>query len=169
MDKLTAVINKRVQRLFANTQYVFDYVDDDLLAKKLCKWPLWRQLFHMLHSMDQWFINPFNYLDPREDGFLITALNTEVDMAPMKKSELSDYYDSIKAKIQTYLSTLTDEELAASPECSPLSRLDLILAQFIHIMYHVGLIHGCILIERGEIPEYFSNSAPVWPVGIRKE
>lgn len=169
MNTLTNIVMDRAQRLFENTQFVFDYVDDALLAKTLSKWPLWRQLFHMLHSMDQWFINPFKYVDPREDGFLITALNTEVHMAPMTKRELTDYYLDVNTKVQAYLSSLSDEELAAKPEDSKLTRLDLILGQFIHIMYHIGMIHGCILMERGEIPEYSSMSPPVKPVDIRKQ
>ena len=84
----------------------------------------------MLHSMDQWFINPYTYKDHRSDGFEIAALNTE----------LTEY-----------------------PEKSKFTKLELILGQFRHIMFHIGMIYGCILMERGEIPNYAGLADPIKP------
>jgi hypothetical protein len=35
-----------------------------------------------------------------------------------------------------------------------LTRIELILAQFRHIFYHIGYLHCCLKIEKGRMPEY---------------
>ena len=160
-ERLIEIINDQASRLFRNTEYVFDYVDDKLLSKKICKLPLWRQLYHMLHSMDQWFLNPFRYKDHRKDGFNIAGLNTELEMEAVKKDELLKYYKKIRAKVRNYLSNLTVNELAEYPEDCKFTKFDLLLGQFRHIMFHIGMIHGCILMENGEIPNYVGLSPPI--------
>ena len=35
-----------------------------------------------------------------------------------------------------------------------LTKLELILAQLRHIFYHIGYLHCCIKMEKGESPEY---------------
>ena len=162
-ERLIEIINHQASRLFTNTEYVLDYVDDALLARKISKWPLWRQLFHMLHSMDQWFINPFDYRDHLSDGFAIAALNTEIEMGPIKKAELVKYYNLIEPKIRAYLSNLKVASLIEYPPNCKFTRFDLLLGQFRHIMFHIGMIHGCILTERDEIPNYIGLSKPVRP------
>ena len=42
--------------------------------------------------------------------------------------------------------------------------LDLILGQFRHIMFHIGMIHGCILMKNGEIPDYVGLAKPIRPI-----
>lgn len=161
---LVSIINDQSKQLFKNTEYVLDYIDGKLLTENICKWPLWRQLYHMLHSMDQWFLNPFRYQDEREDGHEIAALNTEIERAPLSKTELRDYYRQTKDKITAYLGDLKETALTECPEGSRFTRLDLILGQFRHIMFHIGMIHGCILMRNGEIPDYVGLSEPVRPV-----
>ena len=163
-ERLIEIINDQASRLFTNTEYASEYVDDALLSKMICKWPLWRQLYHMLHSMDQWFINPFDYRDHRPDGFTIAALNAEIEMAPLRKTELTEYYDSIRAKVKAHLSNLTVESLTEYPPDCKFTRFDLLLGQFRHIMFHIGMIRGCMLMERDEIPNYMGLSAPIKPV-----
>ena len=119
----------------------------------------------MLHSMDQWFINPFRYKGQMPDGFDIAALNTDLDLNALTKDELLEYYLKIKSKLQSYLSTLTVTDLSVSPEGCTFSKLELLLGQFKHIMFHIGMIHGCILMETGEIPNYLGLSDPIEPSG----
>jgi hypothetical protein len=148
------IIKNQSRQLFQNTEFIFEYVDDRLLAKKICNWPLRRQMYHMFHSMDQWFINPFKYKDHRPDGFDIAGMNTHLEMNALKKDELLEYYLKTKAKVQGYLSSLDSAELIEYPEGCKFTKLDLILGQFRHIMFHIGMIHGCILMENSEIPNY---------------
>ena len=117
-NKLVSIVKTQSEQLFKNIEFLFDYVDDQLLKKRLCKWPLWRQIYHMLHSMDQWFINPFSYADHRKDGFDIAALNTDYDIAPLRKDELVEYFQATKSKICDYLYNLDDLSLSGYPEGS---------------------------------------------------
>ena len=165
MEKnLVSIIRSQSTQLFKNTEYLFDYVDNRLLAEKICKWPLWRQLYHLLHSMDQWFINPYMYKDQREDGYNIAALSSDCNRPPLTKEELFEYYRMIKGKVGDYLGSLKEASLSEYPEGSKFTRLDLVLGQFRHIMFHIGMIHGCILMKNGEIPNYVGLAAPVKPI-----
>jgi hypothetical protein len=154
MGSVTEVVRRQCECLFVNIEFIFDFVDDDLLAQPMCRWPLWRQLYHMLHSVDQWFINPFEFQEPHVNGAVIKALNTEVDTEPMSKGLLHEYYRDIESRVRSYLSTLSDSDLLERPSGSPLSRFDLILGQSRHVMYHVGMIHGCLVMATGTIPDY---------------
>ncbi|MCR5848052.1 MAG: hypothetical protein K6G75_08035 [Lachnospiraceae bacterium] len=58
-------------------------------------------------------------------------------MIPRKK--LEEYMDHVKEKISKYLSGLSDEELSEKPENCPYTRLQMILAQFRHSMFHCGM------------------------------
>ncbi len=165
-ESLIVIINSQSTQLFQNIESLFDYVDDQLLTKKNCKWPLWRQLYHMLHSMDQWFINPFKYTNHGTDGFKIAALDTELDINALKKVELLEYYRQIKEKVSNYLKNLKVSELTEPPEDCKFTRFDLILGQFRHIMFHIGMIHGCILMENAEIPNYVGLSDPIKPATL---
>ena len=158
-------ISIQAKQVFRNIQSVFDYVDDDILSAGLCKWPLWRQLFHMLHSMDQWFISPFEYEDGWENGHQINALNTEIDMPAISRKELLSFFLRVEAKVEDYLTGLTDSDLFETPTECRFTRFELILGQFRHINFHIGMIHGCILMKNGEIPDYFGISNPVEPLG----
>ena len=40
------------------TQNVMDCIPDELWQRLYGGAPLWQQLYHALHSLDQWFINP---------------------------------------------------------------------------------------------------------------
>ena len=150
-------------QLFKNIEYLFDYIDDALLKKQICKWPLWRQIYHMLHSMDQWFINPYRYSDSRSDGYKIAALNTELASLSLNKEQLHEYYLQIKEKTWNYLRNLRGSDLSTCPEESNFTKLELILGQFRHVMFHIGMIHGCILMEKDEIPGYVGLSDPIRP------
>ena len=115
MESLIASINEQASRLFVNTEHLLAYVDDGLLTAPISKWPLWRQIYHMLHSMDQWFINPFEYEDERDGGFDLAALNTTTSATPLTKSELSACYARIKNKTVRYLESLTVQKLSEHP------------------------------------------------------
>ena len=154
MDSASAIIRRQSEQLFENIGYVLDYADDDLLSRAICRWPLWRQFYHLVHSMDQWFINPFDYTERHADGEVIRAINTPIDMEPLSRAELREYLAEVESKIRDYLVTLDDATLLEAPPGCPVSRLDLILGQFRHVMYHVGMLHGCLVVETGDIPDY---------------
>jgi hypothetical protein len=48
-----------------------------------------------------------------------------------------------------YLEKLDDGMLADRPPGCPHTRLTLVLGQYRHLMYHIGLIHGCLRAKSG--------------------
>jgi hypothetical protein len=66
------------------------------------------------------------------------------------------YFQEVKSRIEAYLESLTDETLEEIIHFNgfKVTRLELILAQHRHIMYHVGYLHCCLKIETGNAPEY---------------
>lgn len=167
MNEVLGTVRRQSEKLFRNIEFILDFSDDHLLQRPIPRWPLWRQLFHLLHSLDQWFINPYAYVEPTEDANAIKSLDITIDTEPISLESLRDYYTSVKRKITEYLSAISSESLIENPPGSPLSRLDLILGEFRHVMYHVGMIHGCLLIEYGRIPEYVGHNLPDPPTRRR--
>ena len=55
------------------------------------------------------------------------------------REKLLSYFEYIKNKIEIYFEELSAEALLQKPEGSEYTRLELILGQFRHQMWHVGL------------------------------
>mgnify|MGYP000987687560 CR=1 FL=1 len=53
-----AVIAEMTVRSLWETQNVMDCIPDELWQRPYGGAPLWQHLYHALHSLDQWFINP---------------------------------------------------------------------------------------------------------------
>ena len=123
-----------------------------------------RYIFHNLHSMDRFFINPIGYVYEGEKLFGIpenlSVISTsragyEPDTSIIiSRQQLLDYLGYIRAKINSYFETLTPEELTDTPEGCEYTRLELILAQFRHMMWHVGLSSGITFEASGEWNEF---------------
>ena len=133
-------INVRDQILKADLETVFDGENHS------------RYIFHYLHSMDRFFINPCNYVYEGEKLFGIPEGLSAIDPTRegyindssivISKKQLLDYFDYVHAKIDAYFEKLTADQLVEAPEGCDYSRLELILAQFRHLMWHVGLSSG---------------------------
>ena len=108
-----------------------------------------RYIFHNLHSMDRFFINPLTYVYEGEKLFGIPENLSVISSARegyvadtsivIPREKLLAYFDFVKNKIEKYFDELTSEELLQKPEGSDYTRLELILGQFRHQMWHVGL------------------------------
>lgn len=133
-------INVRDQIEMADLETVFDGENHS------------RYVFHYLHSLDRFFINPCDYVYEGEKLFGIPEGLSAIDPsregyinAPsivISKKQLLDYLDYVHKKIDAYFETLTAAQLLETPEGCEYSRLELILAQFRHLMWHVGLSSG---------------------------
>lgn len=143
--------------LFENIRETLDYCSDELIEKSSSKWPLWKQFYHLLHSLDQWFINPMNFTEPaiHQPHFRTS------DQGPgiLSKQQLLTYYHDIRRRIENYLDTLTVEILEEPVGKGEFNRLDLILIQFRHVMHHIGYLHHDIKSETGISPEYIGIKA----------
>ena len=130
-------INIREQIEVADLEAIFDGVNGS------------RYIFHNLHSMDRFFINPVTYVYEGEKLFGIpenlSVISSERQgfvedtSIVIAREKLLAYFDFVKNKIEKYFEELTAQELLQKPEACEYTRLELILGQFRHQMWHVGL------------------------------
>ena len=130
-------VNVRDQILMADMETVLDGENHS------------RYIFHYLHSLDRYFINPCDYVYEGEKLFGIPENMSVIDparkgyvndpSAVIPKNQLLGYLEYVHKKIDVYFETLTASQLLEAPEGCEYSRLELILAQFRHLMWHVGL------------------------------
>ncbi len=145
--------NLLTQIIFNQTKILFENIANQIMSADLScmvdNVNNSRFLFHTIHSMDKYFINPYQYnyevnelIDISEDYSVISQQREGYRAAEgfvIPREKLQCYFDFVKAKIENYLAALTDEELTQCPPNCPYTRLDLILAQFRHAMFHAGM------------------------------
>lgn len=144
--------NIKDQILFADLNAVFDEVNNS------------RYIFHYLHSMDRFFINPIDYVYEGEKLFGIPEDLSVIDpkragyekdtSIVIPRQQLLDYLEYVKNKINAYFENLNSDELLEKPEGCEYSRLELILGQFRHIMWHVGLSSAITFDSKKEWNEF---------------
>ena len=52
------IIEDQTRRALWEVKNVIDCVPDDLWNRLYCDMPCWKHIYHMLHSLDLWYINP---------------------------------------------------------------------------------------------------------------
>lgn len=141
-------IQRQSGRLALNLRISLETCD---LSALLFDMPIWKHLYHTMHSLDQWFINPARYVEP---AFHVKNLNSldEPSNSTLSRQQLSDYLTEIDHKLNRYLENLTDEQLAEKPEGCDYTRLELILGQTRHCMCHIGIINGSTIAATGKWP-----------------
>lgn len=113
--------------------------------------PIWKHVYHMLHSLDQWFLNPRQYADP---PFHVENLNN-IDIACdeyLSRADLNRYFDDIKCKIMKNLEATVDADLLDHPPGCEWQRFTLMLAQHRHLHTHMGMLMGFIIADTGRWP-----------------
>jgi hypothetical protein len=109
----------------------------------------------LIHSLDKNFIDPSNYKEPdfHKNNLHIIYLD---DDNKLTKDDIEIYYKSVKDKTQKYINELKEETLDEKIIFKEMNitKLELILAQLRHVFYHIGYLHCCIKMEKGETPEY---------------
>lgn len=142
------------KRALWETENLLACIPDELWEKRYDAIPMWKYVYHMLYSMDRWYINPNDpsYTDPE---FHIAGLN-DLNVIPkeesISKEQMTDYYKSIEAKINHYIDALQDEGLSEMPDGCAMSRFRLILGQIRHWHRHMGLIYGFLVEDTGKWP-----------------
>lgn len=163
MEKqLTMVIKDQTDRALWEVKNVIDCVPDELWSREYCEMPLFKHIYHMLHSLDLWYINP-NDPSYREPDIHIDSLNDldEKTERFITKTEINDYYMAVKNKITAYTNFLNDGMLNERPvDCSH-SKFELILAQFRHLHTHMGMIMGFIIEATGQWPTVLGLEKPI--------
>lgn len=153
-------IVEQTERALWEVKNVIDCVPDDLWFKKYCDAPMWQHIYHMLHSLDMWFINSYNYSEPYIHKDNLNNLDI-VPEAELTRTEINNYYNSIRNKITDYTKSLTDDELLAKPQDCPYDKFTLILAQYRHLHTHMGMIMGFIIDDKGLWPAVLGLQKPI--------
>jgi hypothetical protein len=156
------IIKDLTERAIWEVQNVIDCVPDEMWERAYCNMPLWKHIYHMLHSLDKWYINPYcqDYEQPaiHEEGL------DNLDFISTKKltrEEIYTYFKDIKTKLHDYLEGLKDEELLEYPENCPYTKFTLILGQFRHLHSHMGMIMGFIIEATGNWPRVLGLEHPI--------
>lgn len=123
-----------------------------------------RYIFHYLHSLDRFFINSADYVYEGERLFGIPEHLSVVDSKRdgyekdssivISRDKLLDYYEYVKNKITDYFNILTAADLLQKPQGSEYTRLEIILGQFRHLMWHVGFSSAVALVSNKEWDTY---------------
>jgi hypothetical protein len=148
-------IKNQTKQIFQNIEILLDAVPENEFDTIKGGFKTWRHFYHLIHSLDKNFIDPGNYIEPKFHKKNLNTIDIE-DENVLTKNEIKKYYENVKYKTTEYINKLNDEILAEEINFNEMkfTKLELILAQLRHIFYHVGYLHCCIKIEKGETPEY---------------
>ena len=156
------IVSEQTQRALWEVKNVIDCIPDELWNIYYCTMPLWKHVYHMIHSLDLWFINPkdVNYTEPSIHEKDLNNLDV-VSQKQLSRDEIMDYYSQITYKITLYVENLRDSELLQNPERCEYTRFTLILSQFRHLHSHMGMIMGFIIDDTGKWPRVVGLEKPI--------
>ncbi|HJB91943.1 MAG TPA: DinB family protein [Candidatus Eisenbergiella merdavium] len=160
-DTLTSIIEDQTRRALWEVRNVIDCIPDTLWDKHYCDMPCWKHVYHMLHSLDLWYINPRDRHFQEPDIHEKDLNNLDIPSSRrLSRKEITSYFSDIEKKILSYLSDLTDERLKEYPTDCEYSRFTLILAQFRHLHSHMGMLMGFIIDDTGLWPRVLGLENP---------
>lgn len=147
-NSISKVVGEQVRRTLWEVRNVNACVPDTLWQKPYGGMPLWKHIYHTLHSLDQWLINPRDP-DFREPDFHEPGLNSlDVESGrTLSRAELDAYSRAVVRKAEEYLDALTDGMLLGRPVGCGFSRLSLLLEQLRHLSTHMGMLMGFLVAE----------------------
>lgn len=157
--ELTAIIEEQTRILLHNVDTTLQTCEPDAV---LCGMPVWKHAYHMLHSLDRWFINPERYEEP---AFHTPGLNS-LDIPSehtLTIEQLRAYFAAVRQKVTAYLAALTDDQLAGKPEGCPYTRLALVLGQYRHLYAHLGNINAVTIHRTGQWPRVVGLDGALTP------
>lgn len=157
---ISDVIVEQTNRVLWEVKNIIDCVPDSLWNKNYCDAPMWQHIYHMLHSLDMWFINPYSYSEPSFHKYNLNNLDVKTD-TELSRDVLNNYYNSVESKITAYTKSLTYDELLTKPSDCPYDKFTLILAQFRHLHTHMGIIMGFIIDDTGLWPRVIGLQRPI--------
>lgn len=148
----TEVIKDAANRALWEVNNVIHCVPDKLWDRCYCDMPLWKHIYHMLHSLDQWYINPDVYTQPPIHRKDLNDLDVQSDIR-LSRAEIGHYFSDVKRKITDNNDSLTDDILLQKPENCKWNRFILILSQHRHLHSHMGMVMGFIIEDTGMWPK----------------
>lgn len=147
----TEIIKDQTNRSISSLANVISCIDNEDWDRAYCRMPIWKHIYHTLHSLDQWYINPHDYLEPSFHEPNLNNLDVKTDKT-LTRQHIEDYLNTVNAKILYYLSNLTEEMLLEQPPNCSFTRFHLILAQHRHLDMHIGMLMGFMIADTGKWP-----------------
>lgn len=151
-QSLCEIIRDETNRALWEVHNAIECVPDRLWNKLYCEMPMWKHIYHMLHSLDQWYINPRVYTQPSFHKEGLNNLDVTSDTS-LSREEIENYFEAVKKEIINYDTSLSDDILLQKPENCEWSRFELILAQHRHLHSHMGIIMGFVIEGTGMWPK----------------
>lgn len=151
-----SVIKDQTQRSLWSLHNVIDCIPDDMWGKPYCGVPIWKHVYHTLHSLDRWYINPNEYEEPEFHLDSLNDLNTPAK-GFLFRNTLEEYVKTVEERISAYLDILTEEALQKKPEQCAFTRFGLILAQHRHLDMHIGMLMGFVIAETEVGPRFWGS------------
>lgn len=153
-NSYTAVIVEMTVRALWEVQNTMDCIPDESWDRQYGGIPIWRYLYHALHRLDQWFVNPGDpgFIEPPIHRPGLDDLRAPA-AARLTRRETEAYFSTIKARLALYLTSLHDEDLLQRPENCSWTRFTLILAQYRQLHLHLGMLMGFVVAETGLCPK----------------
>lgn len=144
-------IKDQTMRTLWSLNNVIDCIPDSYWEQEYCEMPVWKHIYHTLHSLDMWYINPLVYDEPDFHTDNLNDLDVYTD-GYLSRALLKEYYNQIRDKILLYLDEMNDERLLETPPKCPYTRFNLILAQHRHLDMHIGMLMGYVIAGDGLWP-----------------
>lgn len=149
--KVTQIIKEQTHRALWSITNVISCIPDLKYEKCYCDMPLWKHVYHTIHSLDRWYINPYKYIEPTFHVANLNSLDVHTEKV-LSKQEVDQYLLTVTNKIEAYIDELNERLLLEKPEGCKWTRLTLIIAQLRHLQYHTGIIMGFIICDTGKWP-----------------
>ncbi|MBE6754164.1 MAG: DinB family protein [Ruminococcaceae bacterium] len=132
--------------------------------KPFCGMPVWRHVYHTLHSLDRWLINPAVY-EPAMPfaGEVPSDLDTPLEVR-MSPEQLVEYKEAVYTKVREYVMGIDESGLLEKPVGCKHTRFTLILGQMRHLHTHMGMLMGFVIGESGLWPAVLGTTREI-PVG----
>jgi len=161
-ETLSDIVQEQTQRALWEVKNVIDCIPDICWEKLYCEVPLWKHIYHMLHSLDMWFINPsdLNFIEPNIHEKDLNNLDA-ISMKQLTRNEINDYCVQTAEKISSYTKHLQDIELLQKPENCEYTKFTLILAQYRHLHTHMGMLMGFIIAYTNMWPRVVGLENPI--------
>jgi len=145
------VIRDQTSRTLWSLNNVIDSIPDSYWKREYCEEPIWKHIYHTLHSLDMWYINPLVYDEPSFHKEHLNDLDIKTD-GYLSRVLMKEYFYQIKEKIVSYLEDLSDEQLLETPPKCSYTRFNLIIAQHRHLDMHIGMLMGYVIAGEGLWP-----------------
>ena len=157
------VIRDQTARSLWSLRNVLEAIPDAWWTRRYCGAPLWKHVYHTLHSLDRWYINPFAYTEPSFHTEGLNDLDADTGDAVLSRETLRAYANQVEQKIHRYLQQLEDAQLLEQPvNGERFTRFHFILAQHRHLDMHIGMLMGYIIADTGRWPRVL-GLMDAWP------